>query len=171
MSKKFDLIVFGATGFTGRLVAEYLGRQYGPGSGVRWAMAGRSLAKLQQVRELIQAPASVPLLTADATDASALRALAASTHAVITTVGPYQLHGEPLLQACVDTGCDYVDLCGEPAWMAQMIKRHHAAALTSGARVVFRAVLTRCRLTWACASCSTTPRSATASRCAMYRAG
>ena len=137
MSKKLDLIVFGATGFTGRLVAEYLVRQYGPGSGVRWAMAGRSLAKLQAVRDLIQAPASVPLLTADATDPAALRELAASTRAVITTVGPYQLHGEPLLQACADTGCDYVDLCGEPAWMAQMIQRHHAAALASGARIVF----------------------------------
>ena len=137
MNKKFDLIVFGATGFTGRLVAEYLNRQYGPGSGVRWAMAGRSLAKLDEVRDLIQAPNTVPLLKADATDATALRQLAASTHAVITTVGPYQLHGEPLLQACVDTGCDYVDLCGEPAWMAQMIRRHHTAAQASGARIVF----------------------------------
>lgn len=137
MNKKFDLIVFGATGFTGRLVAEYLNRQYGADSSVRWAMAGRSLAKLEEVRDLIQVPGTVPLLKADATDATALRQLAASTHAVITTVGPYQLHGEPLLQACVDTGCDYVDLCGEPAWMAQMIRRHHTAALASGARIVF----------------------------------
>ncbi len=137
MSKKLDLIVFGATGFTGRLVAEYLHRQYGADSSVRWAMAGRSLAKLEQVRDLIQAPRTVPLLTADATDPAALRQLVASTRAVITTVGPYQLHGEPLLQACVDTGCDYLDLCGEPAWMAQMIQRHHAAALASGARIVF----------------------------------
>ena len=137
MGKKLDLIVFGATGFTGRLVAEYLNRQYGANSGVRWAMAGRSLSKLEAVRDLIQAPSSVPLLAADATDATALRRLVAGTRAVITTVGPYQLHGEPLLQACVDTGCDYLDLCGEPAWMAQMIRRHHAAAQASGARIVF----------------------------------
>jgi short subunit dehydrogenase-like uncharacterized protein len=137
MSKKLDLIVFGATGFTGRLVAEYLNRQYGADGSVRWAMAGRSLAKLEEVRDLIQVPNSVPLLTANATDPAALRQLVAGTRAVITTVGPYQLHGEPLLQACVDTGCDYLDLCGEPAWMAQMIHRHHAAAQASGARIVF----------------------------------
>ena len=137
MKKKLDLIVFGASGFTGRLVAEYLQHRYGQDSGVRWGLAGRSAARLEEVRDLIQAPGSVPLLVADATDATALRRLAAGAHAVITTVGPYQLHGEPLLKACVDTGCDYVDLCGEPAWMAQMIRRHHSAAQASGARIVF----------------------------------
>ena len=135
MAKKLDLIVYGATGFTGRLVAEYLNRRYG--SGLAWAMAGRSQAKLEEVRKLIGAPASVPLLAADATDPAALRKLALATRALITTVGPYQLHGEALLQACAHSGTDYLDLCGEPAWMAQMIQRHDAAAHASGARIVF----------------------------------
>jgi short subunit dehydrogenase-like uncharacterized protein len=145
MKKKYDLVVYGATGFTGRLVAEYLQQRYGAdkaeGAGLRWAMAGRSEAKLAQVRDLIGAPTSatttLPCLAADATDPAALRKLCESTHAVITTVGPYQLHGEPLLQACVDTGTDYLDLCGEPNWMARMIDRHHAAAQASGARILF----------------------------------
>lgn len=137
MTKKLDLIVYGATGFTGRLVAEYLTRHYGDQPGVAWGMAGRSLAKLEEVRALIAAPASVPLLAADANDAAALRRLCQSTRAVITTVGPYQLHGEALLQACVDTGCDYLDLCGEPAWMAQKIAQHQDSAQASGARIVF----------------------------------
>ena len=124
MARKFDLIVYGATGFTGRLVAEYLNRRYGSDGEVRWAMAGRCLTKLEEVRSLIGAPATVPLLAADASDGQALRKLASAARALITTVGPYQLHGEPLLQACVDSGTDYLDLCGEPAWMAQMIQRH-----------------------------------------------
>lgn len=137
MARKLDLIVYGATGFTGRLVAEYLNRRYGSGGEVSWAMAGRCLAKLEEVRSLIGAPATVPLLAADASDGTALRKLALAARALITTVGPYQLHGEPLLQACVDSGTDYLDLCGEPAWMAQMIQRHQAAAQASGARIVF----------------------------------
>ena len=137
MARKLDLIVYGATGFTGRLVAEYLNRRYGSRGELSWAMAGRSQARLEAVRTLIGAPATVPLLAADATDPVALRKLASATRALITTVGPYQLHGEPLLQACVHSGTDYLDLCGEPAWMAQMIQRHDAAAHASGARIVF----------------------------------
>jgi short subunit dehydrogenase-like uncharacterized protein len=133
----YDLVVYGATGFTGRLVAEYLLKTYGPGDSVRWAMAGRSANKLAEVRDLIGAPATLPLLQADAADAKALRAMAAQTRAVITTVGPYQLYGEPLLQACVDTGTDYTDLCGEPNWMVQMIERYSHKAQSSGARIVF----------------------------------
>ncbi len=136
-NKPFDLIVFGATGFTGRLVAEYLNNTYGAGGPVAWAMAGRSRDKLGDVRRLIGAPETVPLLQADATDAASLAALVAQTKVLISTVGPYQLYGEPLLRACVDAGTDYVDLCGEPGWMAQMIARHDAAARASGARIVF----------------------------------
>ncbi len=139
--KPFNLIVFGATGFTGRLIAEYLHRTYGAGNGaggpVAWAMAGRSRDKLEEVRLLIGVPETVPLLQADATDAASLAALVAQTQVVISTVGPYQMHGEPLLRACTDAGTDYVDLCGEPGWMAQMIARHDAAARASGARIVF----------------------------------
>lgn len=141
-SPRFDLIVYGATGFTGRLVAEYLCQRYGPGGAhaadkVKWAMAGRSAAKLAQVRDDIRAPGDLPLLTADANDPTALLALVRQAKAVITTVGPYQLYGEALLQACVDSGTDYLDLCGEPAWMAQMIARHETAAQKSGARILF----------------------------------
>ena len=137
MKKDFDLIVFGATGFTGRLVAEYLLATQGVGRDLRWALAGRSLAKLQSVRDGIGAPVTLPLIATDASDAKALSALARRTRVVITTVGPYQLHGEPLLAACAAAGTDYVDLCGEPGWMAAMIACHHAAARRSGARIVF----------------------------------
>ena len=137
MNKDFDLIVFGATGFTGRLVAEYLSTSYGVGGAVNWAMAGRNAAKLAAVRDLIGAPKDLPLLSADATDAAALERIASRARVIITTVGPYQLHGEPLLAACVKAGTDYVDLCGEPGWMAQMIAQYEAQAQASGARIVF----------------------------------
>ncbi len=137
MNRQLDLVVYGATGFTGRLVAEHLQRRYGSHGEVAWAMAGRNRAKLQAVAREIGAADTLPLLTADATDADSLARMAAATRAVITTVGPYQLAGEPLIQACIAAGTDYLDLCGEPAWMAQMIRRHHAAAQASGARIVF----------------------------------
>lgn len=136
MAREFDLIVYGATGFTGRLVAEYLAQRAGSGA-IRWAMAGRSLDKLAAVRSEIGAPADTPLIAADADDPAALRALAARTRVVITTVGPYQLYGSDLVAACVETGTGYVDLCGEPNWMHDMIARHDAAARASGARIVF----------------------------------
>ena len=137
MTKPLDLIVFGATGFTGRLVAEYLLASQGVGGELRWALAGRSMARLEAVRDEIGAPATLRLVATDARDASALADLARSTRVVITTVGPYQLHGEPLLAACAMAGTDYVDLCGEPGWMAAMIARHQSAAQASGARIVF----------------------------------
>lgn len=133
MAREFDIIVYGATGFTGRLVAEYL-VQIGA---ARWAMAGRSLTKLEEVRDLIGAPADTPLLTANADDPASLAAMAARATAVITTVGPYQLYGGDLVKACVDTGTAYVDLCGEPAWMREMIDAHQPHAVETGARIVF----------------------------------
>ena len=133
----FDIIVYGATGFTGRLVAEYLAERYGAGSGVSWAMGGRSLTKLEEVRDEIGAPADTPLVTANADDPAALRAMASRAKVVITTVGPYQLHGGALVAACAAAGTAYVDLCGEPAWMRHMIDAHEAAAKASGARIVF----------------------------------
>jgi short subunit dehydrogenase-like uncharacterized protein len=133
----FDIIVYGATGFTGRLVAEYLTEHYGAGSGLSWAMGGRSLSKLQEVRDEIGAPADIPLVTANADDPASLRAMASRARVVITTVGPYQLCGSDLVAACAATGTGYVDLCGEPAWMRHMIDAHHEAAKASGARIVF----------------------------------
>ena len=133
MARDFDIIVYGATGFTGRLVAEYLADT----GATRWAMAGRSLAKLEEVRDLIGAPADTPLVVADADDTASLRRMCERTVVVLTTVGPYQLYGSDLVAACAATGTGYVDLCGEPAWMRQMIDAHHAEAQRTGARIVF----------------------------------
>ncbi len=133
----FDLIVFGATGFTGRLVAEYLHTTYGIGRDVTWAMAGRSLEKLQSVRDKLGISADLPLLVADASDPAAMEKLVAQTRVVITTVGPYQLHGNALVAACAQAGTDYVDLCGEPGWMAEKIPELQPIAAASGARIVF----------------------------------
>ena len=129
----FDIIVYGATGFTGRLVAEYLTQT----GAKRWAMAGRSLAKLEEVRDLIGAPANTPLVTANSDDPASLRSMCQRTQVVISTVGPYQLYGSDLVATCAETGTAYVDLCGEPAWMRQMIDAHHETAKASGARIVF----------------------------------
>ena len=137
MSAKFDIVVYGATGFTGQLVAEYLTQRYKSDHTLKWAMAGRSLGKLKSVRDAVGAPGNTPLIVADASDAASLKAMAEQTMSVITTVGPYQLYGEELLAACVATGTDYFDLCGEPIWMRQMIDKYEAAAKESGARIVF----------------------------------
>ncbi|MAW99783.1 MAG: saccharopine dehydrogenase [Sphingomonas sp.] len=134
--REFDIIVYGATGYTGKLVAEYLSRHYADGS-VRWALAGRSLSKLESVRAEIGAPADTALITANADDPASLTAMVKRAEVVLSTVGPYQLHGSDLVAACVATGTGYVDLCGEPNWMRAMIDRHEAAAKASGARIVF----------------------------------
>lgn len=130
--REFDIIVYGATGFTGRLVAEYLGAC---DHGVTWAMAGRSLSKLESVRD--ELGIDVPLVVADADDPASIRAMCDRTKVVLTTVGPYQLYGEALVAACAASGTAYVDLCGEPAWMRQMIDAHAEEARLTGARIVF----------------------------------
>jgi short subunit dehydrogenase-like uncharacterized protein len=111
--KEFDLIVYGATGFTGRLVAEYLAQRKITG----WAMAGRNTAKLAEVRDLIGAPKDTPLVEADASNPASLKAMCERTRCVLTTVGPYQLYGSELVAACAASGTDYLDLNGEPAWV------------------------------------------------------
>ncbi len=136
-SSKFDIVVYGATGFTGQLVAEYLAAHYKGDGSLKWAMAGRSKDKLASVRDAIGAPADIPLIVADASDPASLKAMVAQTKSVITTVGPYMLYGNELLAACVAAGVDYFDLCGEPIWMRQKIDQHEAAAKKSGARIVF----------------------------------
>jgi short subunit dehydrogenase-like uncharacterized protein len=130
--REFDIIVYGATGFTGRLIAEYLG---GTGHGVSWAMAGRSLSKLEGVRDALGL--DVPLVTANADDPAGLRAMCDRARVVISAVGPYQLYGSELVAACAASGTGYVDLCGEPAWMRRMIDAHAAEAKATGARIVF----------------------------------
>jgi short subunit dehydrogenase-like uncharacterized protein len=136
-SSKFDIVVYGATGFTGQLVAEYLVSHYVGKADLNWAMAGRSLDKLASVRDAIGAPADTALIAADAGDPVSLKAMIDRTRSVLTTVGPYQLYGSELVAACAASGTDYFDLCGEPVWMRRMIDAHQAAAQSSGARIVF----------------------------------
>lgn len=141
---EFHVVVFGATGFTGRLVAAHLLETYGvdgvAGAGttppIRWALAGRNPQRLSAVRSELGAPDSLPLIVADAGDPASLAALVRRTRVVITTVGPYARYGEPLVAACAEAGTDYVDLSGEPVWMARMIERYSERARASGARIV-----------------------------------
>jgi short subunit dehydrogenase-like uncharacterized protein len=140
MQRDFDIVIHGASGFTGRLVAEYMAQRHPNGGnveGLRWAMGGRDAAKLAAVRDEIGAPADTPLVVTDLQDAASLAQLMQRTRLVLSTVGPYQLYGNELLAACANGGVHYVDLCGEPAWMRQMIDVHQAAAQASGARIVF----------------------------------
>jgi short subunit dehydrogenase-like uncharacterized protein len=136
-SSKFDIIIYGSTGFTGRLVAEYLASHYRGDRDLKWAMAGRSLDKLASVRDAIGAPSDTALIVADGGDPASLKAMVGQTKSVISTVGPYQLYGSELVAICAATGTDYLDLCGEPVWMRQMIDAHEATARSSGARILF----------------------------------
>jgi short subunit dehydrogenase-like uncharacterized protein len=136
-SSKFDIVVYGATGFTGQLVAEYLAAHYRNDKQLKWAMAGRSLDKLAKVRDAIGAAADTPLIVAEAGDPASLQAMIEQTKSVVTTVGPYLLYGNELLAACAASGTDYFDLCGEVPWMRRMIDAHQATAERSGARIMF----------------------------------
>lgn len=136
--RKYDIVVFGATGFTGQLTAQYLA-QHG-GEALKWALAGRNRSKLERVRdelaELNPACANLDLLEADVGDTDSLRAVAKSTKVVITTVGPYIRYGEPLVAACAELGTDYVDLTGEPEFVDRMWLGYHDLANKTGARIV-----------------------------------
>jgi short subunit dehydrogenase-like uncharacterized protein len=133
-----DIVLFGATGFTGALTAEYLA-QHAPAD-TRLSLAGRNREKLAALRSRLardnSARAEVPLLHADVDDPASLRELAVSARVVITTVGPYIKYGEPLVAACAEAGTDYVDLTGEPEFVDRMYVLHHARAVESGARIV-----------------------------------
>ena len=137
-SPDLDLVLLGATGFTGALTAEYLA-EHGP-TGLRWALAGRSRAKLEAVRDRLAridpTLAELELIEADSGDRRSLDALVRRTKVVISTVGPYQEFGEPLVAACAESGTDYVDLTGEPEFVDRMYLAHHLAAQRSGARIV-----------------------------------
>lgn len=133
----FDLVLLGATGFTGRLVAQYLLQRHGADGDFRWALAGRSRDKLEDLRsELGVTAAALPLLVADSNDRASLVAMVAQTRAVCSTVGPYALYGSELVAACAASGTDYCDLTGEVPWMRQMLDAHEEAAMASGARLV-----------------------------------
>ena len=135
--RELGIVIYGATGYTGRLVVEYFNRQYGVDGDISWAMAGRSLDKLISVRDELGVDESVPLVVADAADQQSLEAMVQRAAIILTTVGPYQLYGSELVAACASFGTDYVDLCGEPVWMHQMINQHTQAAMESGARIIF----------------------------------
>jgi short subunit dehydrogenase-like uncharacterized protein len=136
--RELDLVLFGATGFTGGLTADYLAR-HAP-QGCRWALAGRNQAKLERVRDRLAAVdaglADLPLLRADVTDEASLADVARRARVVATTVGPYLEHGEPLVAACAAAGTDYVDLTGEPEFVDRMYVRYHDEAVRTGARLV-----------------------------------
>ena len=135
---KYDVVVFGATSFVGQILCRYLYQRHGAsGESLRWALAGRNPAKLAHVRQELGADAdALPLIAADAADSAALRQMCEQTKVVISTVGPYALYGDPLVQVCVETGTDYCDLTGETQWIARMLERHEAQAKASGARIV-----------------------------------
>ncbi len=140
-SREFDVVVYGASGFTGKLTAEYLLARHGTSS-LRWALAGRSADKLARTRDEIAAStgsdaSGLEILTADSGDAASIAALAERARVVCTTVGPYALYGSELVEACAKAGTHYCDLTGEVHWMRRMIDAHQDAALASGARIVF----------------------------------
>jgi short subunit dehydrogenase-like uncharacterized protein len=133
-AREFDIVLYGATGYVGKLTAQYLAAA---GGDARIALAGRSHDRLLAVRESLgESAQSWPLITADASQPSTLNAMAAQTQVVVTTVGPYAKHGLPLVAACAAAGTDYADLTGEPTFMRESIDHHHKQAVDTGARIV-----------------------------------
>jgi len=132
--QNFDIIVYGATSFVGQIITRHMNERFADGS-IAWAIAGRSKSKLAQVSEEIGLK-DVEMLVADASDKAALQALCERTTVVMSTVGPYALYGDTLVEACVETGTHYCDLTGEPQWIREMQERHEDAARASGARIV-----------------------------------
>lgn len=130
----YDLVIFGATGFVGKLICRYLASNTFNDVPVRWAICGRNQAKLDAL--LKDLPGTAPaVMVADAKDPASLEKLCAQTKVVISTVGPYNRYGEPLIAQCAKSGTDYVDLCGEVLWLKEMIDRYQAQAQQSGARL------------------------------------
>lgn len=133
----YDVIVWGASGFVGKLICEYMVATYGASGPVKWAMGGRNQAKLEEVRSGLGAGAdAIPIVTGDAHDAAALDGIVTQTKVMLTTVGPYAKYGSEMVAACVRHGTDYVDLTGESHWIARMLEAHEADAQKSGARIV-----------------------------------
>ena len=136
-TKEYDFVVYGATGFTGKLVVEYLVEKYSNDSEITWALAGRNHEKLKSVAESTGVPENTELLVVDSNDVSSIESLVSKTKCVLTTVGPYQLYGDHIVAACAKSGTDYVDLCGEPGWMHEKINEQGDIAKKSGSRIVF----------------------------------
>ncbi len=133
--RQFELVVWGATGFVGRLICQYLLQRHA--GAVRWAMAARSRAKLEALRaELGEAARDIPMIVADAADPPSLDPMVSSTSVLVSTVGPYAQYGSELVAACARAGTDYCDLAGETPWIRAMIDAHQEQAVASGARIV-----------------------------------
>lgn len=134
-NKEFDVIIWGATGFTGRLVAEYYLRHYGLTNDFKWAMAGRSQRKLEEIRHNL-GNENIPIIVADSHNKVSLGEMVERTKVVCTTVGPYAKYGNELVAACVEKGVDYCDLAGETQWIRRMIDQHHEQAQKTGSKIV-----------------------------------
>ena len=134
---KYDFVIYGATGFTGKLVVEYAIKQYNNNNEVSWAIAGRNNEKLEDVQEKYNLPSNIGKIVVDSNDQDSIDKMVSQTKCVLTTVGPYQLYGEKIIKTCISSGTDYVDLCGEPGFMHKIISECSAEAKETGARVVF----------------------------------
>ena len=136
-ARSLDVVAFGATSFVGKILCRYLLEEFGTHGELKWAAAGRSRAKLEELRDSLGAKAgTLPLVVADAADEASLRKLCASTRVVVSTVGPYAFYGEPLVRVCAESGTDYCDLTGEVQWIRRMLQRYEATARKFGARIV-----------------------------------
>ena len=134
---KYDFVIYGATGFTGKLVVEYAINQYTNNNEISWAIAGRNNEKLEHVQEKYNLPPNIGKIVVDSNDQNSIDEMVSQTKCVLTTVGPYQLYGEKIVKTCISTGTDYVDLCGEPGFMHKIISECSAEAKETGARIVF----------------------------------
>ena len=135
--KEYDFVVYGATGFTGKLVVEYLVHKYSNNSQIKWALAGRNLEKLESVAASKNVPEGTRLFEVDSNNIASIEEMISKTKCVLTTVGPYQLYGNHIVSACAKSGIDYVDLCGEPGWMHEKINELTETARETGSRIVF----------------------------------
>ncbi|MBY6191108.1 saccharopine dehydrogenase NADP-binding domain-containing protein [Microbulbifer agarilyticus] len=135
MNKPFDIVIYGATSVVGEIITRYMVNRYGVDGEIKWAIAGRSEAKLLQVKRNIGAQ-NVTHLIADVSSEGQLRYLTEQARVILSTVGPYAIYGEPLIKACVESGTDYCDITGEVHWVSAMIRKYDAAAKKSGARIV-----------------------------------
>ena len=135
--REFDVVIFGASGYTGKLVAEYMHDQYGNDNSIKYAIAGRNIEKLLEVKKDLRLNEDISILEVDSSNLDSLDKMTKSARCILTTVGPYQLYGSKLVESCARNGTDYVDLTGEPGWMYEMINAHKETAQKSGARIVF----------------------------------
>ena len=167
-NRDFDIVLFGATGFTGGLTADYLAA-HAP-DGLRWAIAGRNADKLEAVRQRLGRLFDVQVLVADSTDPAALADVARRARVVVTTIGPYLQHGGPLVAACAEAGTDYLDLTGEPEFVDRTYLAHHQTAVRTGARLVHACGFDSIPTTSAPTSPWSSRRPTSRSRCAAWSA-